>query len=422
MTLLCEAAHPCTTTFGRTTEGITIEDGDGLAVFVNHLIRLHVGVVYRNIGTLLEGQSIDFISSKENTIDQHAVNIEVGLHIVIVDVELLFLHLGRIVETVVGLQLEVGTHCLTGIFLDSLGLCVCLRLILTDQTLQESIDILWCLRHGVLQRIRSIVGLTHQLCLLGTQFSNLNNDREGVVLSCAVSTVNRCFINLLAEFAVVETGQRLLLGGVDNHDGVWCFLTTTLGIFGTLLNICLTESGQVFFLVYPYDSIVGSRCQHVAPLCLQLRDTQVDLLHTCHLIVGEQSTLTNELLISFFEEFLVFTLKTLKLLVIYHFDAFKQRFVEHDVIFQFCQHGLYLLLDLTDLRCLVGTNQGEEDVAYTIKCLSAFLKCQDRILKGCRIGVVDNAVDLSTFLLNAFFKSREVIRCLDLTEIGHPIR
>ena len=43
----------------------------------------------------------------------------------------------------------------------------------------------------------------------------------------------------LAQFAIVETGQRSLLGGIDNDDGIRCLASPTLCILGTLGNISL---------------------------------------------------------------------------------------------------------------------------------------------------------------------------------------
>ena len=96
-----------------------------------------------------------------------------------------------------------------------------------------------CLGHRLLQRIGGIVGITHNLSLLGTQLGYLDNQREGIVLACAISTMDSGLEYSLAQFAIVETGQRSLLGGIDNDDGIRCLASPTLCILGTLGNISL---------------------------------------------------------------------------------------------------------------------------------------------------------------------------------------
>ena len=121
-----------------------------------------------DVGTLLERKSIGTVGCIEHTIYQDTIHIEVRLDFIVADIQLLVLHLCRIVETVVRLQFEVRTSRLSGKFLDGLGLGISLRLVLRDQAFQESIHILRRLRHGVLQRVGSIVGIAHQLSLLCT--------------------------------------------------------------------------------------------------------------------------------------------------------------------------------------------------------------------------------------------------------------
>ena len=94
-----------------------------------------------NILTLLEGQAIDAVGSIEHTIHLHAIDIEVGLHLVVRDVEHLLFHLRRIVEAVVGLKLEVASLGLAGILLYGLGFGVGLGCILLDELLKEVVHV-----------------------------------------------------------------------------------------------------------------------------------------------------------------------------------------------------------------------------------------------------------------------------------------
>ena len=168
-------------------------------------------MVRRNIGTLLERQTVGTVSSIEHTIEQYAVDIEVGLHLVLRDVEQLLLHLSGIVEVVVGLEVEVSDgetvgHMLAGKVLDGLCLGISLGHIGLNQVRQEIVDIHWGLGHRILQRIRGIIRIAHDLGLLGTQLGNLDNQWEGIVLACSIGTMDRGFVNLLAQLTVIEAG------------------------------------------------------------------------------------------------------------------------------------------------------------------------------------------------------------------------
>ena len=226
------------------------------------------------------------------------------------------------------------------------------------------------------------------------------------------------FKNLLAQLTVVETGKERLLGGVGDDDGVGGLSSPTLCVLHTLGNVGLAESGQVFFIVYPDNGIVGGIGHHVAPLCLQLRDAQVDLLHAFHLVVGQQGTIAHEFLISLFQEFLVFALQLVKLLVVDLTNALKQLFVECYLILKVCELRLHLLLYLGNLRRLVGFGNGKEHACNAVEQLSALLKRQNGVLEGGRIRTVNNLLDIFALLLHGRLESWLIVTILYLAEVG----
>ena len=103
LALLGKGTHPCATALGGAAEVVAVEQGDGLARAVRYLKDLHVFVVDGQVLALLEVQTVDTVSGIEDTIDLHAVDIEIRLHLILREVELCFLHLGRVVEAVVRL-------------------------------------------------------------------------------------------------------------------------------------------------------------------------------------------------------------------------------------------------------------------------------------------------------------------------------
>ena len=181
-----EPIHPCTTTLCRATIIIAIEARLLLAVLVEDLEDFHVGMIGRDVGTLLESKTIGAVGRIEHAIDQNTVDGEIRLDLIVTDVEHLVLHLCRIVETIVGLQMEVRTFGLAGKVLNGLGLSIGFGLVLGNEALQESIDIFRCLGHGLLQRIGGIVWIPHEFGLFGSKLGNLADKRVGIDLACAV--------------------------------------------------------------------------------------------------------------------------------------------------------------------------------------------------------------------------------------------
>ena len=368
--------------------------------------------------TLLECQTIHTVGSIEHTIEQHTIDIEIRLHLVFGDVQQLLLHLGRIVETVIRLQLEVRASRLTGKVLDGLRLSISLRPVLGNQALQEGIDILRSLGHRALQRVGGIVGIAHQRSLLSPQFGNLHDNGEGVVAVRTISTMDGSLKDLLTQVAVVEVGENRLLRGVHDDDRIGCLASPTLRIFLALSNIGLTESCQIFLLIDPDHCIVGGSLQLVAPLLLKVGDTQVDGLHPLHLVLRQESTLTHELLIGLLQEFLVLTRQGIVLLVIDLTNTLKERFVERYLVLQFRQHRLHLLLNLTQFGRLVSLRQGKEHTRDTVEQPSALLKRQDGILESRRIFRLHNLRNVLPLLLDSQLKGWQIIRCLNLVEVG----
>ena len=151
LALLGKGTHPCTATLRRTAEVIAVEEGDWLAVLIAYLEYLHVWVIGWNILALLEVQSVYTMGGIEHTVHLYAVDVEVWLDLIIGNVEHLLLHLRRIIESVVWLQLEVLAFSLLCIRFYRLGFSISLRSIFLDELLQEIIHILAVLSHRLFE-------------------------------------------------------------------------------------------------------------------------------------------------------------------------------------------------------------------------------------------------------------------------------
>ena len=161
LALLSKRTHPCATSLGGSAEIVYIEQCQLLAILVHHVEHLHVLVVGRQVGTLFERKSVSLVGGKEHAIDQHRIEVEIGFHLIFREVELLFLHLSRIIEAVVRLQFEITSHGFLRIRLDGARFLIGLWRVSTNQLLEESIQIVHIFRHGIVQRVGRIILESH---------------------------------------------------------------------------------------------------------------------------------------------------------------------------------------------------------------------------------------------------------------------
>ena len=230
--------------------------------------------------------------------------------------------------------------------------------------------------------------------------------------------MDRGLKHTLAQVAIVETGQNGLLRGVHDDDGIGSLSATTLGILLALSQIGLAETCQVLFLVDPDHSIIGGSLQGVAPLLLQIRNAEVDFLHTGHLILRQQRALADKVLISLLQKLLILALQRIVLTVIDLFDTLEELGVERDLVVELGQQRHHLLLNLTDFLCLIGFGKRKEHTAHTIERTSTLLEGDNSVLERGRVLTLHDGLDVLTLLGDGSIESRHVVSHLDLVEIG----
>ena len=113
---------------------------------------------------------------------------------------------------------------------------------------------------------------------------------------------------------------------------------------------------------------------------------------------------------------------TLLVIVVDLADALKERFVEHNLVLEVGQHGLYLLFKLAQFRRLVGLYQGKEYAGYAVEQASALLVGQDGVLEGGRVRAVDNLLYVVALLLDGSLERRQIVGDLNLAEVGGAVR
>ena len=204
-TLLSKSAHPCTTTLCWTAIWIAIEKSKQFTILIVNLIHFHIRMICRDVGTAYKSQTINTMCSIEDTINNNTIDIEIRLNLIVAQIQHFLLHLGRIIETIIRLQLKVCPHLFLGIVLDSLCLGLSLWCVLCNKLLKEAIDIVRVFSHSLLKRIRCIILISHQLPHLCSQLGNLNNNWECIELTCTVCTMTRCLVNTATQITIIQT-------------------------------------------------------------------------------------------------------------------------------------------------------------------------------------------------------------------------
>ena len=166
--LLDEVLHPCPTILGRTAEVVGIEEGERGAIPIDYLIDLHPISIDGDIGAGLEAEAVELISGEENPVLQYAVEYEVGLEVILVEVKLLLLQSLSIVVPVPSLELEVLPLRLLCKGRQLGGISLHLLAVGRSDPLDEAIDGGWLTCHLVTEHPGCEGGVAEELGLVGS--------------------------------------------------------------------------------------------------------------------------------------------------------------------------------------------------------------------------------------------------------------
>ena len=103
-----ELAHPRATILVVALVVIEVRERQGLAVRVAHLIDHHVRVIHGDVRPALEADAVQLVRRVEHAILQDPVQLEVWLHLRLIQVVFRLAHLFGIEVPIPGLQLETA--------------------------------------------------------------------------------------------------------------------------------------------------------------------------------------------------------------------------------------------------------------------------------------------------------------------------
>ena len=194
-----------------------------------------------------EGNAVQTVGYVEDTF-AHIVKLEVGLQLVLGEVELLGLGLLEVVPPVGCSQLTVDSLSLgDGIHVGQLTLCGLQGR--SPELVEETVDSLWGLGHAVLKNELGVVVVAHDLGLLVIEVDHLHDDGLVVIGIIVVAAIQITVEQSGAEFPVIVKLKEWHYTGVIQAKGphtVHAFLFRTLG---SSIHSCLRQSCQILCIL-----------------------------------------------------------------------------------------------------------------------------------------------------------------------------
>ena len=87
------SVHPCAAVLVVALEVVEVEQPEVRSVLVEHLEDAHVRLIDRQVVPFLEREAVQLVRGEEDAVREHAVQLEVRLDLVVVQVELRLAHL-----------------------------------------------------------------------------------------------------------------------------------------------------------------------------------------------------------------------------------------------------------------------------------------------------------------------------------------
>ena len=325
------AATPGSTTLAGTGEEVEVNDSQRLAVLVDALEDLRLGMGQRHVGERAETDAIQAGSHIESSL-AHVVQLQIGAHFVLVDVKLGLPGFLEVVAPVPTFGLEL-LAVLLDFGLDVLQLFLGFRQRRFPNLVEQGIHLVGCLGHARLQRQRGIVFVPHQAGLLQAGLQQFAHHGLVVGVIAVVAAVGVGLEDLFAQGTVVGILQE------GHHTGILqgkhplalqSLLTGRLGGRGYQRG---GQAGEVGFVVD--DQLVGVRfLKHVLPEGeLKQGDAAVQLAQLLLVGLTEVGAAAHKVLVGFFEQFRLLLVQSHAFAVVVHLlDAGKESGVERDVV------------------------------------------------------------------------------------------
>ncbi len=399
--LAAEAAAPGTGTLAVTREVIAVEDGNHIAVAVDHVPglcgRLVLGIIF---GALVERQAVELVRHIEDTL-LHLVDFQILRHDRLIDVELGFLGFVEVVHIVPGLRFALDAVFLHH-GLDVGDLFVRLLDGRRPDLVEQVVHVGGVLSHAVFERHGCIVAVAHQFGALQTQRDDAGGDGLVVVLVAVVAAVVVHLINLLAEVTVLAVLQHGIAAGALHVESIFALLADALGKCSRAVDIVLGKAFELLHGVDDHVGVVGVVHQVLAELQLEGRELHVDL-GDLGLGVGiEQGAAIHIAVVGLLQQaFLLLVEIVFVLVVIDILDLFEQFPVHPHLIAVGGSQRVHLTGESLEFRRGAGAVERAPDRAGLGHQFAALFECHDHVFEAGFLGVVDDGLNLLLVLFHA---------------------
>ena len=414
--------HPCSTLFALAGVEVGIEHGEIASVAVEHLIRLHVGVVDGNILVLLEGDAIEFVGESEHAAD-HLVQFKIGSQHLGIDIVFLQFQLVRVVAHVPRHHHKPASLHLFGHLLHGLPLFHGHGFVGDDQVVEQPVHVPCVAGHAVFHHIVGIASESQQLCNLAPEVDEpfADVDVVGIVVVGADGVFGH--IHLFSQLPSVRVGHEGRIAGEIEREHPSLLSRLPCGLCGCF-DGGVGQSGQVF----PVGEMQLEVLVLLEQVLRELQREHAGLLREFSqfllVLVVEQGSASGEPFKLHLQQPL-FLLGEIAVMVVYIFDFLKEPFVQPYVVGVLGQDGLHLLCQGVHLVVGLGAEQVEEDGRHTreqvvVPLGLVVLVHHDGIVKGGSVGIVHNPVNLLVLASDAFHEGFFKMFQLDTVK-GHGV-
>ena len=200
--LRLEIIHPRTATLTIPRMEVSVVHSKEFAFLIEDLISGYFGVIDLDFLVLLELKTIEFLSQTEDTF-LHVLQLEKRTQIIIGDGILLHLEFLGVIAEIPRLEMCRIESMRMSVVLQFLHFLACSRHICVTELIQQFIDVLRRLCHGLIERFLCICLLAEEVCESKTGVDDLD-DQAGVVKLTAHTLGSTCHIQLATDVTVVQ--------------------------------------------------------------------------------------------------------------------------------------------------------------------------------------------------------------------------
>lgn len=390
--LLDEHVHPRATGLAVALEVVGVEQRHGSAVGIEHLIHLHIRVIGRDVGALLEGDAVQLRGGVEDAVLQHVVQLEVRLDLRLVQVVLGLAHLLGVEVPIGRGELEIAGLCISTLRVDHLLHVGHFAARLgggrrhgVGQQLERSIR---RLGHLVAQAVGGVVVEAEQLGLLRAQLRQALDGLAGVVGIALFCACFRGLQHLGTQLAILQRGQHRLLGSVLQGEQILAIELAGLGGIGRGGDIAFAQAIELGLVVHHHRA--GGRGGDQAGMELRGEGGffHVELAQAVLVGIGQLRAGAYQLFVVALDQTLLLRVQIQRVaLVVNGFDACEEFGVQIDLVLMRGQLGRDLFLDFLACVAGIGLHQPEEDARHARKRFATTLHRFDGVVEGGRLGL-----------------------------------